>query len=420
MNAEIVSVGTELLLGNITDTNATHLTQELAALGINCFWVSQVGDNVGRLGEVLRRAWERSDLTVLTGGLGPTEDDVTREAIAALLDEPMVVQPALEADLRAFFAARGMPMPETNRKQATLITSAQALANPVGTAPGWWVERRRDAGGAAGPVRRIVALPGVPHEMRRMWEREVAPRLAGLTGAVIASRTLKTIGLGESHAEDRVRDLIRGTNPSVGTYAKADGVHLRLTARATDEAAAFALIAPLEAALRDRLGDAIWGTDEDTLENVICGLLATADLRLLVLEVGSATGGHVLRLLTGATVHADRIVGGWVVATPDAAGLTVVLGPSAPAAVPDAGALAAALAARAPETAVLVTLGDLPAATADDVRVHGECRVAVAVPGMEARTVPVALRAARGEGKRLIGLSALNLLRQALLARFGP
>src|SRR3954453_962594 len=136
MNAEILSVGTELLLGNITDTNATYLTRELAALGINCYWVSQVGDNLGRLQEVLARALDRSDLTVVTGGLGPTEDDLTREAISALLGETMVVQPALEAELRAFFAGRGLTMPAANVKQATLIPSAQVLANPIGTAPG--------------------------------------------------------------------------------------------------------------------------------------------------------------------------------------------------------------------------------------------------------------------------------------------
>ncbi|HZI72469.1 MAG TPA: molybdopterin-binding protein, partial [Gemmatimonadales bacterium] len=141
MNAEIVSIGTELLLGNITDTNATFLTQELAALGINCYWVSQVGDNPARLEEVLRRAWQRSDLIILTGGLGPTEDDVTRETISALLGETMEVQADLEADLRAFFSSRNLVMPEQNRKQATLIPSATVLPNPIGTAPGWWVER---------------------------------------------------------------------------------------------------------------------------------------------------------------------------------------------------------------------------------------------------------------------------------------
>ncbi|HEX6608851.1 MAG TPA: molybdopterin-binding protein, partial [Chloroflexia bacterium] len=210
MNAEIVSVGTELLLGNITDTNATYLTRELAALGINCYWVSQVGDNLGRLTEVLGRAMDRSDLTVVSGGLGPTEDDLTREAIAAVLGEEMVVQPDLEAELRAFFAHRGQVMPARNAKQATLIPSAQVLANPVGTAPGWWVEHN-------GHV--LVAMPGVPHEMMRMWSQEIAPRLVAGGNGEIISRTLKVLGLGESAAEERVEDLLRSNNPTLATYA---------------------------------------------------------------------------------------------------------------------------------------------------------------------------------------------------------
>ncbi|HXI14892.1 MAG TPA: competence/damage-inducible protein A, partial [Chloroflexota bacterium] len=168
MRAEIVSIGTELLLGHITDTNVSWLAQQLSQLGIDCFYVSQLGDNLGRLTEHLRRAWDRSELIVMTGGVGPTEDDLTREAISALFGEGMVVQPDLETDLRAFFARRGVAMPESNVKQATLIKSASVLPNPVGTAPGWWVER---------DGRIIVAMPGVPGEMFRMWREEAVPRL---------------------------------------------------------------------------------------------------------------------------------------------------------------------------------------------------------------------------------------------------
>ena len=168
MRGEIVSVGTELLLGHITDTNAAWLAQELSKLGIDCFYVSQLGDNLGRLTDHLRLAWSRSDLIVMSGGVGPTEDDLTREAIAGLLGEEMHVIPELEADLRRFFERRGIQMPERNVKQATRIASARTLANPVGTAPGWFVERD-------GKI--IIAMPGVPGEMFRMWEHEVVPRL---------------------------------------------------------------------------------------------------------------------------------------------------------------------------------------------------------------------------------------------------
>src|SRR5579863_6510713 len=141
MRAEILSCGTELLLGHITDTNATYLAQSLAALGIDLYFVSQVGDNQGRIVETLQRAWQRSDLIIMTGGLGPTEDDLVRESISTLLGETMQIDPKLEATLRGLFAHFGSEMPERNVKQATLIPSAQTLPNPVGTAPGWWVEK---------------------------------------------------------------------------------------------------------------------------------------------------------------------------------------------------------------------------------------------------------------------------------------
>src|SRR5690242_3322476 len=160
MRAEILSIGTELLLGQIVDTNANYLAQQLPALGLDLFYVSEIGDNVGRLSEAFRQALNRSDVILTSGGLGPTEDDLTREAIAEVLGEQATVHPELERDLREFFARRGRVMPERNVKQATLIPSAQVLANPVGTAPGWWVER-------SGKI--IASMPGVPHEMHKMW-----------------------------------------------------------------------------------------------------------------------------------------------------------------------------------------------------------------------------------------------------------
>ncbi len=200
MRAEIVSIGTELLLGTITDTNASYLAQRLAALGVDCYYVSQVGDNVERIVGVLQRAWERSDLIVTTGGLGPTQDDLTREAIAQLLGEEMAVDPELERHLVSLFARRGWHMPESNMKQATLVPSASAISNPVGTAPGWWVSR---AGANGASERVIISMPGVPFEMKRMWEREVEPKLASASSSVIVSRTLKIMGLGELRASKR-------------------------------------------------------------------------------------------------------------------------------------------------------------------------------------------------------------------------
>jgi nicotinamide-nucleotide amidase len=291
MRAEILSVGTELLLGHITDTNATYLAQQLSALGIDLFYVSQVGDNLGRLTDTMRRAWGRSDLIITTGGVGPTEDDLTREAICELLGETMVVQPDLERDLRAHFSRRGSPMPERNIKQATLIPSAQALPNPVGTAPGWWVEREG---------RIIVSMPGVPREMFRMWENEAVPRLQKHLGAaVIVSRTVKVLGLAESAVEEMLGELLASTNPTIATYAKDDGIHVRLTSKAGSTAEANAAIAGMEQKVRAILGDAIFGVDADTLASVIDAMMGRRGLSLAVAD--GLTGGMFLTMLYGVT-----------------------------------------------------------------------------------------------------------------------
>src|SRR5712692_5799532 len=254
MRAELLSIGTELLLGQIVDTNSAYLAGRLAGLGIDLLYMSTVGDNLGRATATVRRAAERSDLVVCTGGLGPTEDDLTREAIAAALEETPAVDSALEADLRAWFAGRGAPMPERNRKQAWLIPSARALPNPNGTAPGWDV--RRDG-------RRLVAMPGVPREMTPMWEDHIEPTL--IAGAVLRSRTLKMLGIGESAVEEALGELVRSTAPTVATYAKNDGVHVRITDKAPDAATADSRIAAMEATIEARLGQYVWGTDDDTL-----------------------------------------------------------------------------------------------------------------------------------------------------------
>lgn len=299
MKSEIVSIGTELLLGSIVDTNAAYLGRELATLGIDNYFVSAVGDNLGRLTDTLRRAWERSDVVVMTGGLGPTEDDLTREAISALLGEPMEVQPTLEQDLRAFFARRNIAMPERNVKQATLVRSATALPNPVGTAPGWWVER---------DGRIIVAMPGVPSEMTRMWSLEAKPRLQQRAGGnVIFSRTLKVIGIGESTVEEMLGELVHSTLPTVATYAKRDGIHVRLTAKASSQDEAEMLIAPIETHIRDRLGVAIYGADEETLAESTTRLLDALGLTLGIAEAGTA--GVVTAELAGALPR-NRFAGG--------------------------------------------------------------------------------------------------------------
>ena len=314
MKAEIVSIGTELLLGEITDTNASYLASQLPLLGIDLLWVTQVGDNLERLTECLERAWGRSDIVLTTGGLGPTDDDLTREAIAAMLGEELGVDPELERWLRELFARLGFPMPESNIKQATLIPSAQAIPNPSGTAPGWWVEKGR---GGQGEPKILIAMPGPPSEMKRMWETGIVGRLRELLqGEVILSRTIKTLGMTESGTAEVVKPLLSSDNPTLAVYAKTDGIHLRLTAKAKKREEAEEMIAKREAELRSLLSDIIWGSDEETLEGLVGMLLVEKGLTLATME--SCTGGLLANTITDVPGSSRYFKGGLVAYTNEA------------------------------------------------------------------------------------------------------
>jgi nicotinamide-nucleotide amidase len=302
MKAEIISIGTEILLGEILDTNTQYIASRLPALGIDLYYTSVVGDNLRRLVEVIGRAWERSDLVLATGGLGPTEDDLTREAIAQVLGEEPAIDPELERGLREIFARLGIPMPERNVKQAALIPSARAIPNPRGTAPGWRVER---------DGRIIVAMPGPPTEMQRMWEAEVAPELERRSpGAVLAVRTLKTTGIGEAAVDEMVSPLLKSSNPSIGVYSRADGIHLRIAAKAANTEEARRLIEPVEEEARRILGRAVWGADDDTLERAVGAMLRERDLTLSTME--SCTGGLLASTITDVPGSSDYYKGGLV------------------------------------------------------------------------------------------------------------
>lgn len=301
MRAEIISCGTELLLGQITDTNATYLAQSLAALGVDLYFESQVGDNQERVVETLQRAWQRSDLIIMTGGLGPTEDDLTRESISALLGEPMRVEPVLEAELRARFANAHVQMPDRNLKQASLIASARSLPNPLGTAPGWWVEKD-------GHI--IVAMPGVPREMYRMWDEEAVPRLTPYTGGLIYTRILRVSGMGESAVEENLGDLIHNTNPTVATYAKMDAVDVRITAKAVVREDAEQLVQKMEERVRQILGYHVFGVDKETLPERIGVLLQERQQTLGVME--SLTGGLLSSIITDVPSSSSHFIGGLV------------------------------------------------------------------------------------------------------------
>jgi nicotinamide-nucleotide amidase len=239
---------------------------------------------------------------ITTGGLGPTEDDLTREAIAEVMGEETHVDPDLEIWLRGIYQRRGTIMPERNIKQTWLIPSARAISNPRGTAPGWWVERD-------GKI--IIAMPGPPAEMNRMWEEEVAPELQRRqTGTVLIKRTLKTAGIGESNVDELLSPLLKSNNPSIGIYARADGVQVRIAAKAETPEEAQTLIAPVEAEARRLLAPFVWGADDDTFETVIGKMLIERGLTLAVME--SCTGGSLANLLTDVPGSSAYFRGGIV------------------------------------------------------------------------------------------------------------
>lgn len=302
MKAGIISIGTELVIGEVLDTNASYLAFRLSLLGVDVQAVMVVPDRMENLVETFEQAWRRFDLVVATGGLGPTQDDLTREAIARVLGEDMTVSPELERDLRAMFAAMGRDMPPGNIKQAMIIPSARPIPNPRGTAPGWWVEKDNKI---------IVAMPGPPPEMERMWEIEVMPRLqARLQCEAVVLRTLKCFGLSEAEADSQAAPLFTMGNPTLGTYARPDGIHLRLIARAADQEKAANLIAEAERKLRANLGDYIWGTDSDTLETAVGRLLSARHLTLATME--SCTGGLLASTITDVPGSSIYFKGGFV------------------------------------------------------------------------------------------------------------
>ncbi len=302
MRAEILSIGTEIMFGEITDTNAAYIASALPEYGIDLLWVTQVGDNPARLKEAFARAWERSDYVFCTGGLGPTEDDITRETIAEMLGETLYVDAEQERVLHEVFAARGItPFPPRNIKQAHLIPSARAIVNPRGTAPGWWVERD-------GKV--IAVMPGPPAEMHHMWDAEVAPELERRADSILVARTLKTSGIGEAAIDEMLSPLLAGVNPSIGIYARADGVSARIAAKAKTREDAWALIRPVEEEARAILGAAIWGIDDDSLASGVGRMLRDQGLTLGTME--SASGGAIASAITDIEGASDYFRGALV------------------------------------------------------------------------------------------------------------
>ncbi|MGZ4031080.1 MAG: competence/damage-inducible protein A [Tumebacillaceae bacterium] len=306
MNAEILAVGTELLMGQIANTNAQFLSQRLAEIGISVYHHSVVGDNRARAIKTLSIAKERgADVIILTGGLGPTEDDLTRDVVATLLGRKQNLSNEIVEHIRSFFTYRGREMPENNLQQAMVIEGATVLDNPRGTAPGQYVE----ADGV-----HYFLLPGPPTELKGMYQEQVLPILRNLQGAkqqVIASRILRVYGLGESTMEMQIKDIIQQqSNPTVAPYASEGEAVLRLTAAAATEAEAMRLIAPVEQAIRERLDAYIYGIDEETLPVTAGKLLREKGQTLVTAE--SCTGGMIGAALTDLPGSSDFFWGGFV------------------------------------------------------------------------------------------------------------
>jgi competence/damage-inducible protein CinA-like protein len=298
MGAEIITIGTELLLGEIADTNTRRIAQALRGIGLDLFRTTTVGDNVERIAQALRESTARAEAVLTTGGLGPTVDDPTREAVALAFGVPLEFRPELWEQIQERFARFRRTATENNRRQAHVPQGAVPIENPVGTAPAFRFETERSV---------VISLPGVPGEVEVLLTTEVLPYLQRRLGlaAVIFARVLHTAGVGESWLDEKIGDLERLANPTVGVAAHPGRVDVRITAKAPDATQAAEAIRPLEATLRERLGEAIFGADDETLEGVLLERLRRRGWRLVVIERG--TDGD---LTSSLSKHGEPFAGG--------------------------------------------------------------------------------------------------------------
>lgn len=296
MIVELISVGTELLLGNIVNTNAAYLAEQCAGLGLSCFFQSVVGDNGDRLKLVLQTAIERSDVVILSGGLGPTEDDLTKEIAAEVCEKKLVLHEPSRSVIEEYFKKKGVEPTGNNWKQAMLPEGCLVMGNPNGTAPGVIIETEQA---------KVLLFPGPPGELCPMFEAYARPYLAGLSLQVIRSRTVKVCGVGESSVETLIMDMIDGqSNPTLATYAKTGEVHIRVTAKAENEKAADALVQPVVEELQRRFGEAVYSTEDgETLEKTLLDLLRENEMTVTCAE--SCTGGMLSARLINVAGASD-------------------------------------------------------------------------------------------------------------------
>jgi nicotinamide-nucleotide amidase len=314
MNAEVITIGTELLLGEIVDTNATHIARELRTIGLDLYYKTTVGDNETRCAAVLDRALDRADVVLTTGGLGPTVDDITREAVARATGRSLEFRQDLLRQIQERFDRWGATMSDNNRRQAFVPQGAIPIENPVGTAPCFIVDTERGV---------VISLPGVPREMEYLLAHEVLPYLRSRFDlvSVIQTRILRTAGMGESQIDAVLRDMLTAANPSIGLSAHPGQTDVRITAKAESEEAANQLIAPVETEVRHRLGRAIYGTGDDTVEQAALAHLKRAGYSLVAAESG--TGGLLTNRLSTAAGTETAFLRGYVSNDPSALGRTL-------------------------------------------------------------------------------------------------
>ncbi len=287
MNCELISVGTEILLGDILNTNAQFLSTQMASLGFNVLFQCTVGDNRNRLLGVLKKAAERSDFLILTGGLGPTPDDMTKEVCAEFFEKELILHEPSLRQIEDFYKLKNLPMPECNIKQALIPEGATVLSNDNGTAPGCIMEKDGKA---------IIILPGPPKEMIPMFLDKVKPYLASFSNETIVSHSIRTFGIGESAMSEKVSDLLESSNPTVAPYAKNGEALLRVTAKADSKENADRLMMPVIDEIKNRLGNYIYGIDTGSVEETVVKLLKEKKLTVAFAE--SCTGGLCAKRIT--------------------------------------------------------------------------------------------------------------------------
>jgi nicotinamide-nucleotide amidase len=297
IKAEIVSIGTEIMRGEITDTNAVYLASQLPLLGIELQRITTSADNINQLAQIIRQSLKRSSVVITTGGLGPTQDDLTREAVAKVFEEELFTDAHLVTELKAHFVRMGREMPPSNMQQAMRISSSTSLPNPRGTAPGLWAEKK-------GKV--VAVMPGPPREMLPMWQNEVLPRLkARFPAEVIQARTIKTFSMQEAKVGELLQPFFEVTNPTLGIYAKPDGIQVRLIAQGNNAAR---LLDVAEKDIKTKLSPYVWGTDSDTLEGIVAKALTGRGLSLATIE--QFTGGLLGHIISNNVLSPQFYRGG--------------------------------------------------------------------------------------------------------------